>query len=104
MAVAVKREPQALERSRSPRHAEAEGAALVSEHDPHEQGLRNRTAVTLRKNNDPLTGKAVKVKDVHAVFEPDRRGIAEVLYVDLDDQPQTAFLLGDDLVYVAGGW
>lgn len=46
----------------------------------------------------------LKVSKVHRVFEPDRRGLTEVLYEATTGHPCTAFLKGNEVSYVEEGW
>lgn len=63
----------------------------------------------LRAAQDPLSSvndrKYLKVKAVHAVFDPDPDGSREVLFTDFEDQPLTAYLGADNKVFSIGvGW
>lgn len=44
------------------------------------------------------------VAKVHKVFEPDRRGLTEVLYRDTPGECLTAYIDGNKLSYVEEGW
>ena len=53
-------------------------------------------------------GKKLSVKAVYKVFEPDRRGLVEILYVDINNRPMTAWtrdqLHDYELVSWEEGW
>lgn len=66
--------------------------------------MEEQTAAWLRNQKDPHEGGQMKVKKVHRVYDPDERGLMEILYIDHDSQPMTVWKRGRELVYISEGW
>lgn len=83
-----------------------EAAPEVPEHRNPEKC--RAMAKALRGCQDPLSAAADKtklaVKEVNAVFEPDSRGLVEVLFRNNDGEALTAFMRGTQLAYIVEGW
>lgn len=67
----------------------------------------NEALVLIRATPDPLefnsNNRKVSCGSVVRVFEPDRRGLIEVLYLDNQKNPMTAYIR-DRTVTIADGW
>lgn len=76
--------------------------------DPTPLALERERCDAMRKvlsdAKDPVTGKPLRCKKVHASFDQDDRGLLEVLYVDQDDAPMTAWMRGREMAYLVEGW
>jgi hypothetical protein len=45
-----------------------------------------------------------KYNGIKRVYPADARGLAEVLYLDIEDEPYTAYLRGNVVAYTVDGW
>lgn len=76
--------------------------------DPADNTVCTQMATRLRTIDDPnrdVKNKAkLTVRTVARVYEPDARGLTEVLFRNSDGDPWTAFLRDRELAYVTEGW
>lgn len=62
----------------------------------------------IRTTPDPLAPstdhRKLSCKKVYDVSEPDHDGLVEVLYIDSEDEPMTAYFRGKKMIFTAVGW